>query len=94
MTQASAIQFSVAPLRYLLTRLVTRTGAAGSLSDERAAAKLYANAEAELQLFSDDELADIGLHRSRIAHAVRYGRPSFAADTRSAQALHATPDFE
>lgn len=42
--------------------------------------KRYAEAEAALRALSDRELADIGIHREQIAHAVRHGREEFTAD--------------
>ena len=45
-----------------------------------------ARAIAQLQVFSDAELADLGLHRSEIAHAVRYGRPGHPGDEAAAAA--------
>ena len=44
----------------------------------------YAKAVAELQAYSDAELADLGLSRGTIEHAVRNGRPGYPEDQRQA----------
>ena len=49
-----------------------------------------ARAIAELQRFSDADLADLGLHRSEIANAVRHGRPGHPGDEAAAAARRAS----
>jgi uncharacterized protein YjiS (DUF1127 family) len=51
----------------------------------------YAEAEAELQALSERELADLGIARGEIAHAVRHGRTGFVSDVIRPSALRANP---
>jgi uncharacterized protein YjiS (DUF1127 family) len=59
----------------LLRRLTVNTSASDQQQIRRAA-----DAQAELQALSDRELADLGISRGLIAHAVRHGREGVAAD--------------
>lgn len=70
--RAAAFAGAVRPAR----RLVRAVGEAlaGLAERYRREARLR-EAEAELHAFSDRALADIGLTRGEIAHAVRHGRP-------------------
>ena len=59
------------PLYSLLRRL---TGNAADARNARLARARFAGAVSELSVWSDRELADIGLNRAQIQHAVYHGR--------------------
>jgi Domain of unknown function (DUF1127) len=82
MTTTQSLQCWMAPLRWLQKR--TQRNGLEPAAGAKQAKEEHAKAIAELRQYSDRDLADLGLHRAEIEHAVRHGRAGIPADAQTA----------